>query len=208
MSTPAEQTARQERRDVVRVMLRPIGHPLPLGFLGLAAATTVLSGLQLEWYPPTEGHNVALVLIAFVFPVQLLASIFGYLARDSVAGTGMGILAGTWLTTGLIQLGAPPGSTSKALGTLLLVAAVAMLVPAIGAATSKLVPFLVLLTAAARLATTGAYQLTADAGWKSTAGDLGLALAVLAVYAALAIELADVTSPTSSTSPGCDRSCE
>ena len=43
-------------------MLRPIGHPLPLGFLGLAAATTVVSGLQLGWYPPTEGHNVALVL--------------------------------------------------------------------------------------------------------------------------------------------------
>jgi uncharacterized protein len=33
----------------------------------------------------------------------------------------MGILAGTWLTTGLVQLTSPPGSTSDALGLLLLV---------------------------------------------------------------------------------------
>jgi hypothetical protein len=63
-----------------RVMLRPIGNPLPLGFLALAAGTLLVAGLQLGWLAPSEGHDVALILIAFVAPLQLLASVFGYLA--------------------------------------------------------------------------------------------------------------------------------
>lgn len=38
----------------------------------------------------------------------------------------MGVLAGTWLTIGLVQLTGAPGATSDALGLLLLIAAVAM----------------------------------------------------------------------------------
>jgi succinate-acetate transporter protein len=79
------------------VFLRPLANPLPLGFLALAGATLLVSGLQLEWLQPSDGMDVALILTAFVFPLQLVASVFGFLARDVVAGTGMGILAGTWL---------------------------------------------------------------------------------------------------------------
>jgi uncharacterized protein len=43
---------------------------------------------------------VALILIAFVFPLQLVASILGFLARDVVAGTGMGVLAGAGCRSG------------------------------------------------------------------------------------------------------------
>src|SRR5687767_108068 len=78
-------------------------------------------------------------LIAFVFPLQLVASVLGFLARDVVAGTGMGILCGTWLSIGLVTLTGEPGATSDALGLFLLLAAVAMLVPASAAATGKLV---------------------------------------------------------------------
>src|SRR5690242_17452 len=79
-----------------RIMLRPLANPLPLGFLALGAGTLVVAGLQLEWIAPTEGRSVALILLAFVFPLQLLASVLGFLARDVVAGTGMGLLSGTW----------------------------------------------------------------------------------------------------------------
>src|SRR5215213_6047143 len=97
-----------------QIFLRPLGNPLPLGFLALAGGTLVVSGLQLGWLAPTEGSNVALILVAFVFPLQLLTSILGFLARDSVAGTGMGILAGTWLSIGLVKLTSAPGATSDA----------------------------------------------------------------------------------------------
>jgi uncharacterized protein len=35
--------------------------------------------------------------------------LFGYLGRDVVAGTGMGILSGTWLSVGLVTLTSPAG---------------------------------------------------------------------------------------------------
>jgi uncharacterized protein len=179
-----------------RVVLRPIGNPLPLGFLALAGGTLVVSGLQLGWLPPSEGMNVALILVAFVFPLQLLASVFGYLARDVVAGTGMGLLAGTWLSIGLIALTSDPGSTSDALGLFLLLAAVAMAVPAAAAATGKLVPAAVLSTTVVRFAATGLYELTASGLWKDVAGVVGLALCALAVYFAAALALEDARRET------------
>jgi uncharacterized protein len=177
-------------------MLRPIGNPLPLGFLALAGATLLVSGLQLGWLSESEGRNVALILIAFVFPLQLVTALFGYLGRDVVAGTGMGILCGTWLSVGLVTLTSPAGSTSDALGLFLLLAAVAMLVPASAAASGKLVAVAVLGTTALRFACTGIYELTASDTWKDIAGVFGLALCAIAVYAALAIALEEARRTT------------
>ena len=179
-----------------RVMLRPIGNPLPLGFLALAGATLLVSGLQLGWLSESEGKDVALILIAFVFPLQLITALFGYLGRDVVAGTGMGILSGTWLSVGLVTLTSPAGSTSDALGLFLLLAAVAMLVPAIAAVSGKLVAVAVLSTTSLRFACTGLYELTASDTWKDIAGVVGLALCAIAVYAALAIALEEARRTT------------
>jgi hypothetical protein len=151
--------------SAARIVLRPIGNPLPLGFLALAGATLVVSGLQLEWLQPADGKAVALILIAFVFPLQLLVAVFGYLGRDVVAGTGMGILAGTWLSVGLVMLTSSPGSTSDALGLFLLVAAVSMLIPAAAAGSGKLVPLAVVAITAIRFANTGLYERTASPAW-------------------------------------------
>jgi succinate-acetate transporter protein len=193
MSTPAQSAAIEERMAAVRVSLRPVGHPLPLGFLGLGVATILVSGLQLEWFPPAEGSVVALALIAFVFPVQLVSAVFGYLGRDAVAGTAMGILAGTWLTVGVVQRDLPPGGTSKALGLFLFMTATAIALPAIAAATAKLVPAIVLALTSLRFLFTGLYQWTGSSNWKSIAGAEGVVLGTLAIYAALAIILEDAT---------------
>lgn len=179
-----------------QVVLRPLGNPLPLGFLALAGGTLVLSGLQLGWVPPSKGHDVALILLAFVVPLQLVASVLGFLARDVVAGTGMGILTGTWGSVGLVTLTSDPGSTSDALGLLLLVAAVAMLVPTAAAASGKLVVAALLATTAVRFATTGIYQLVGAATWKHVCGIVGLVLCAVAVYAALAMALEDARRRT------------
>jgi uncharacterized protein len=177
-------------------MLRPIGNPLPLGFLALAGGTLLVSGLQLGWLSDSQGKDVALILIAFVFPLQLVAAVFGFLGRDVVAGTGMGILCGTWLSVGLVTLTSPAGSTSDALGLFLLLAAVAMLVPTAAAASGKLVAVAVLATTALRFACTGIYQLSASDTWKDVAGVVGLALCAIAVYAALAVALEDARRTT------------
>lgn len=179
-----------------RVVLRPLANPLPLGFLALAGATLLLSGAQLAWLPVWQQTAVGLILLGFVFPAQLVASILGYLARDVVAGTGMGLLAGTWLAVALVTVTSPPGATSRALALLLWLAAVAILLPAIGAATGKLVPAAVLATTALKFATTGVYEWTGSTGWQVAAGWVGLVLCVLAGYAALAMILEDTRHRT------------
>jgi succinate-acetate transporter protein len=108
----------------------------------------------------------------------------------------MAVLAGTWLTVGLAMLTSPPGSTSDAIGVFFLVSAVAMLLPALGASVSKLVPALVLATAALRFATSGMYQLTSTTTWDRITGWVGIVLGVLAVYAALATLLESVQKRT------------
>lgn len=190
--TPAEGAAREELTSRTRVTLRPIAGSLALGFFGLAAATFVMSGLQLGWVDSTEGKQVALCILAFTVPLQFTASLLGFLARDGVAATGMGVLAGIWAVIGLITFSAKPGSTSDALGLFLLVAGVAMWAPASAAFASKLVPALVLSVAGLRFLVTGLYQLTSNEAWEDTAGVIGLVLAAFAIYAAYAAELEDV----------------
>jgi succinate-acetate transporter protein len=179
-----------------RVTLRPLANPLPLGFLALAGGTFVLAGLQLGWVATSQSHAVALILLAFVLPLQLMAAVFGFLSRDVVAGTGMGILAGTWAATGLVTLQADPGSTSGALGLLLLLAAAALLVPASVAATGKLVVTALVLTTALRFATTGVYQLTGSSTWQDVCAIIGLVLCAIALYTAMAMALEDARGRT------------
>ena len=171
-----------------RVVLRPLATPLPLGFLALLLATVAFSAVQLGWVPVAQGRVAALTALAATVPLQLLVAVIGFLTRDPVAATGMGVLAGTWATVGLTTLTSPPGTTSPGLGVLLITAGIAMLVPA-AAATTKLVPAAVMATAGIRFAVTGGYELTGSTGWQAAAGLVGLLLAALALYAALALEL-------------------
>ncbi|MFS0703442.1 hypothetical protein AB6N23_02860 [Cellulomonas sp. 179-A 9B4 NHS] len=179
----------------VRVVVRPIGTPLPLGFLGLFLATTAFAAVQLQWVPAEQGRVVALGVLASTVPVQLLASVLGFLARDPVAGTGMGVLAGTWGAVALATLTSPPGAVSAGLGVLLLAAGVAMLVPA-AAASTKLVAAAIMALAGVRFALTGVAELTGDRGWFTVAAVVGLALAALALYGAFGFELEDVRHRT------------
>jgi succinate-acetate transporter protein len=174
-----------------RIVLRPLASPLALGFFGLAGASITLAGLQLGWAEAAEGRNVALIVLAFTVPVQALASILGFLARDAVAATGMGLLAGIWGATGLVLLTSEPGSTSDALGLFLLLACVATLAPAAAATQSKLVPALVLGSAAIRFGLGGLHQLTGNEALEDVAGAWGLWLTAIAVYAGWAVELED-----------------
>ena len=175
----------------LRVVVRPVGNPLPLGFLALMVATVATAMLQLHVLEPSQGRVVATGLLGLTVPLQLVACVLGFLARDPTAGTGMGILAGTWAGMGFALLLSPPGATSSALGVLLLCSAVAMCVPTV-AATSKLAALAVMGLSAIRFAVTGIGELTGSQGWLSTAGWVGLVLGLVAAYAALSFELEDV----------------
>lgn len=171
-----------------RVFLRPIGTPLPLGFMALSATTSLLAVVQLQWIPVSQGQTAAWMALLVAAPLQLLASVFGYWARDPIAGSGMAFLAGTWALIGISTLLSPPGSTSPGLGVGLLAAAAALLVPVFSSG-GKYVAAGVIGLAAARFAVTGVYELTSASGWRVAAGAVGLALGAAALYGAFAYEL-------------------
>lgn len=172
-----------------RIFLRPIASPFPLGFSGLATASLLVAGSELGWFSSQDRLVVAIVLIGVTFPVQFLASIFGFLARDSAAATSFGLQGAMWLVVGLDRLLSAPGSTSPALGVLLCCMAGLVALGAAGAALGKLVPAAVLLLAAVRFLLTGLHELTAGAGVEHAAGLIGLVLVALCGYAVLALEL-------------------
>lgn len=171
-----------------RVVLRPLATPLPLGFLALGVATTCFAVVQLSWIPASQSDTVALGVLVLTVPLQLVAAVMGFLARDPVAATGMGILAGTWAAVCLTTLTSPSAASSPGLGVLLLASSLALLVPAT-AARSKAVPALVIATSAVRFAVTGLAELTGAPAWLQAAGWVGIVLAGLSLYAALALEL-------------------
>ena len=172
--------------EATRIMLRPIASPLPLGFLALFAGSLLISAVQLHWVPVAQRHELAIGLLALTVPLQLIACLYGFLCRDVVAATGVGVLGGTWAALGVTWLTSPPNTTSPGLGMILVVAAGALLIPTIAALTSKVVAGLVIFSAAARFAATGAYELSSAHIWQYASGICGILVAGLALYTALA----------------------
>src|SRR5205085_12600943 len=123
-----------------RVVLRPLGSPLPLGLLALAPAGLLLSALQVGAFSQSETTTVALLVLAFAAPLDAIAAVLCFLARDTLGGSGLGVFAGAWLASGLVLLTSPPNTTSPAFGTFLLAASCAMLVLVAAAAGNKLGP--------------------------------------------------------------------
>lgn len=175
--------------------LRPLGNPLPLGFLGQAVGSWAFACLQLSWISSTQAHTIAVAVLVFTVPLQALAAVFGFLARDAVAGTGPALLAGGWAITATATLLSPPGAFDAALGVLLMGVAAVLLVPAL-AAMRRLAAAAVLAASVVRFAITGVAELVGSNGWLHAAGWAGLALAAISCYAALGFELQAVTGHT------------
>ena len=73
-------------RGMTRIVLRPIGSPLPLGFFTVAIDNVLVSTLQWGLVPAIDRRAVALIVFP-AFIVQAIAGLFALGARDSIAGT-------------------------------------------------------------------------------------------------------------------------
>jgi uncharacterized protein len=173
----------------VRIVLRPIGSPLTIGMSGLAIASLVESGVALGWVPSSQSVEVGLILLAVPFVLQLLASIFSYLARDGSAGAATGVLATTWLALGLLHISSGTGRPLSAAGLLLVSAGGVLVLSALVVSSTKPLPGAVFLLAAVRFVLAGAYELSAAGIWNSAAGVVGLVVCAGAAYCVLAFEL-------------------
>lgn len=179
-------------QTVARVTLRPIGSPLPLGAFTLAPAGLLIAGLQLGWFPVTDGKTVAYLLLGFAVPLQLVSCIFAFLGRDSLVGTGFGMFTGVWLGFALTELTSPPGATSPVLGVFFLaLGGIFVLLMGGGVFGGKVAAGAIILSGSARFILTGLYELTNSTGVEHAAGIVGLAFVAVAGYVGCATLLED-----------------
>jgi succinate-acetate transporter protein len=178
--------------SVARVSLRPIASPLPLGAFALVPAGLLLSGLQLEWFKPSEAQTIAYMILGFAVPLQATAAIFAFLGRDTLVGTGFGLFTGIWLAFGLTELSGTVGQTSNVLGVFFLAcsALFAMLMGG-GFLGGKTAAGAVIFAGSARFLLSGLYELTGSTGVEHAAGIVGLVFVAVAMYVGLAALLED-----------------
>jgi uncharacterized protein len=192
MSTGAERpdfTARADGAPTTHIFLRPIGTPLSLGMAGLAIASLVQSGYDLQWIGRGQALKAGLVLLAVPFFLQFTASVLSYLARDGAAGTALGVLSASWLAIALLHIASNGGHRSGALGLMLLAAGGVLVLTAIATMSTKLLPGAVFGIVGVRFLLAGIYQLGAPHSWAYAAGIAGLVVVALAGYCVLAFDI-------------------
>ena len=187
----ASDPATIEQRDVqamTRIVLRPIGSPLPLGFFTVAIDNVLVSTLQWGLLSAADSRAVALIVFP-AFIVQAITGVFALAARDSIAGTLMLSFATTWLIDGLIFYVHPPGAAA-ALGVFYVVFAV-FISFMLASALAKRALAAVLAVAAPRFLIAGVAELTGNQVLAQAGAVLGFLLAAVAMYTAFALLMED-----------------
>ena len=178
-----------EAGAVFRVVLRPIASSLPLGFFAFTVGTVLLSAIELNWTPVATTGQVAILVLAFVAPLEVLSGVFAFLARDSGAATGLTTLSAAWAATAITLFRRPPAELNRPLAIFLLALAVVMLVMSAVSVTGKPLFGVLLVIGACRFALTGVYEITGVIGVEQASGWLGVPLAAFALYGGLALLL-------------------
>ena len=179
-------------RSQTTIVLRPIGSGLPLGFFSFGIGMLILGCQAIGWIPVDEQHDGGMILMAFVFPLELVATIFAFLARDTLGATTLGLFTTSWLTLGWTQLASPPGQTSVTVGIYLFGFATAVLLLATLSTLGKPFFSVLLSLAASRMILSGLYEVGAAGKVVfEVSGGFALALAALAMYGGAALGLED-----------------
>jgi succinate-acetate transporter protein len=176
---------------IARIFVRPIGSALPLGFFAFGLGMFMLGGMGTELVSKTDAKHAALVLVAFVFPLELVATIVAFLARDTLGATALGLFTTSWLTFGVAVMTGKPGATSGALGLFELFFAGIVVLLSIVAWQGKPLIAGILTVSAARAALAGVYELDRSKTIDHVAGWMGFGISGLALYGGLAFLLED-----------------
>ncbi|HET7315565.1 GPR1/FUN34/YaaH family transporter [Salinisphaera sp.] len=184
------------QESITRIMIRPLGTPLPLGFVAFGIGTFIFSTFQIGWIPLSESQSLAIIILAFVFPLEFIPGLIAFFTRDTPGATTLTILGASWLVFGLNLLVGVPGQPSAALGIFALTLAFIFIILGGVAIMGKGLIALILAIAMPRYLLVGLYQLTGAAGLQYATGIVGLVLSAVAAYGALALLLEDATQRT------------
>ena len=188
--------SQRQLESVTRIVLKPLASPLPLGFFAFGMGSVLLSALQFGLIPPAEVQNLALLFGTFVFPLEFLAALLAFPARETVGATILSIIAFSWLATAIVTYVSAPDPTSPTVGYLYLsISAILLLLGAVGVLGKPLLASVMFL-AFFRYGLNGLYELLA-LGWVQTvSGIVGCAIFALSLYGGLALALEDVQHRT------------
>jgi len=175
----------------VRVTVRPYGSVVPLGFLAFGVGMFLYAAYDAPWLKAGETHTIGLMLVTFVAPLELVAAVIAFLARDTLAGVALGLFAGSWLLTGFATIESTPGQLSAAQGYFLIAFSIAIVLLASVAWLGQPLIAAVLTLSVVRGVLTAVYQLGGGAGWNHVAGWLALAIFCIAMYTGVAFLLED-----------------
>jgi uncharacterized protein len=152
----------------------------------------ILGGIGIGSIPAGDVKTAGLLLAAFVFPLELIATVIAFLARDTTGATTLGLFAGSWLAVGLAFTNAKPGETSRALGYFLVYFGAVVVLLAVAALFGKPLIGVLLLLSSVRAILAGVYELTGDKAWETVGGWLAFLIAGAALYGGLAFLLEDI----------------
>ncbi len=180
----------------VRIVVRPIGSALPLGFFAFAVGSVLIGALDLKWIPKEDIRTLVFMLLGYVAPLEILASILAYFARDTGTGTTMAVFGGSWVVIALQLLvyGNEPSSTT--MGIFMATAAVVILAIASTTVSTKPLMSVFLLLAALRYVLSAYVQFGGERVADVAVGTIGLLVGALAVYGGLALLVEDVRQRT------------
>jgi succinate-acetate transporter protein len=167
-----------------------------LGLFAFAVGMFMLGVQSLQWVRGDEYPTVGIVLVAFVFPLELLASIVAYFARDTLAATALGLFAAQWLFLGVVLITSPPHELNHAVGFYLFVFSATTLALALVALAGKPLFAVLLLLSTARAILAGIHEFAGGQTLNGASGVVALTACGVAVYGGLALLIEDVLQET------------
>lgn len=202
MDQPGNATPESSQKSAegtqVRITLTPYASAMPLASFAFGIGNVLYSAFLFGWIPPSESLVLALILLAFVAPLELIPSVMAFLSRDTGGATAFAIFGASWIVQGLqLLVFGPPTHASPATG--LFLACLALALAILAGITFPGKPLLggLLVVAVARSTTAAITQFKPSLGVAAhlnpITASLGLVLAALAFYAAVAFLEEDVT---------------
>jgi succinate-acetate transporter protein len=184
-------TEKIHHQDYTRIILRPIASGMPVGFFSFAIGMLLLACYSLGIIPLPETKQLGEILVSFVFPIELLATIFAFLARDSMSAATLGLFTTSWLVLGVFYITQKAGSTSIALGIYLFGFAAAIYLLGVMAIPAKPFFTVLLILAGTRTVLAGVYEVGGAHSWLTISGYFALAVMLMAFYGGVAFALED-----------------
>jgi uncharacterized protein len=182
-------------RDHAQISLQPVAAPSVLGLYALAAATFIVAANLAGWYGNTSTPQYLLPFVGvFGGIAQLLAAMWAFRARDTLATAMHGAWGSFWLAYGILWLLVAVGTisaaaASSAVGYWFIALAAITLVGALAALAQNIGFALVLAALAGGAICLAVGLLVNSSPWRTTGAWFFIVSAVLAWYVASAMLL-------------------